>query len=179
MAELTLTPSYTHGVALNQRVAITPFESGAEQRRLLWTRPRYSFALSFLHMDETKRRMLHSFWKARKGMYETFDWEEPTLSPVESEDVGTGDGSDTTFSLEFRNVSAYTIYVNDAEQTEGVDYSIVAATGAITFTAPPALGAAITADYTHKFSVRFASPLQIENVSYQIYNARVQLIEVI
>jgi len=111
-------------------------------------------------------------------MYETFDYEEPSLSPREDEEVGTGDGTTVAFNLEFRNVSVYSVYVDANLQTEGVDYSINTTTGVVTFTSAPALGVAITADYTHKFNVRFASPLQTEEISFQIYNSQAQLVEV-
>ncbi|MBI4282194.1 MAG: DUF2460 domain-containing protein [Chloroflexi bacterium] len=73
-----------------------------------------------------------------------------TLTAVTAQAVGTGDGADTTFTLTSSPVipGSQTIYVAAAAKTYGTDYSMDFDTGAITFTAAPANGAAITADYT-------------------------------
>jgi len=72
---------------------------------------------------------------------------------VTGEAVGTGDGTTADFNLDHIPIvdGSETIYVDGVAQTEGVgnDYTIVPATGVITFeaTAIPELGVVITADY--------------------------------
>lgn len=71
---------------------------------------------------------------------------------VVGETVGTGDGSEDTFYTYYAPVAAdsQTVYVAGSAVTEGVEYNITDATGAIVFTAGniPTAGQAITVDYT-------------------------------
>ena len=65
-----------------------------------------------------------------------------------SEAIGTGDGSDTTFSLsEVPTASSLTLYVDAVVQTVTTDYTISGAD--ITFVSAPSADAKITAKYTH------------------------------
>jgi hypothetical protein len=70
---------------------------------------------------------------------------------VVAEAVGTGDGSNPTFTLAFQNVitGTYTVYVAGTSKTEAVDYTIDKDGGIITFLAGkiPTLGQAVTATY--------------------------------
>ena len=80
-------------------------------------------------------------------------WAEPATyhSPytyrVPGENVGTGDGSKTEFTLGYHPivVGSETIYLNYVPTT---DYEIDNGTGKITFDIPPATDTVITADYT-------------------------------
>lgn len=64
---------------------------------------------------------------------------------VKGEAVGTGDGSTTTFNLDWYPVKpgSVVIYVDSVVTSADVDHE----TGAITFTTAPEAGASITADY--------------------------------
>lgn len=75
---------------------------------------------------------------------------KPVVVPAEY--VGSGDGTTTTFTLDYFPVVAGTerIYVDGVLQTPGTAYSINNATGQITFTTAPAAGEAITASYTYE-----------------------------
>ncbi len=76
-----------------------------------------------------------------------------TMAPltITGEEVGTGDGANAEFTLGYSNVQdgSLTVYVDAVEQTITTDYTVVLATGAITFEAGsiPANGKAVTADY--------------------------------
>jgi flagellin FlaB len=74
-----------------------------------------------------------------------------SLTTVTAEAVGTGDGADTSFTLDNSAVltNSETVYVAAVAKTRTTDYTINFSTGAITFTAAPANGAAVTADYQH------------------------------
>lgn len=69
--------------------------------------------------------------------------------PITGEQVGTGDGTTTIFTLADPPVKSGsdTIYVNGTAQTRGTDYAINYSTGQIGFATAPASGATITADY--------------------------------
>lgn len=70
-------------------------------------------------------------------------------SQVTGEAVGTGNGTQTVFTLANAPVAPTTLVVKVAAvtKTEGTDYTVNYKTGSITFTSAPANSAAITADY--------------------------------
>jgi len=76
-----------------------------------------------------------------------------TMAPltITGEAVGTGDGSNAEFTLDYFNVQdgSLTLKVAGTTQTPTTDYTVVLATGAITFESGsiPANGEAVTADY--------------------------------
>ncbi|MBU0599078.1 hypothetical protein KKF61_08915, partial [Patescibacteria group bacterium] len=71
---------------------------------------------------------------------------------VTGEVVGTGDDTETDFNLDHFPIvtDSETIYLDGVVQVEGAlnDYTIVPATGVITFVVAPGAGVIITADYT-------------------------------
>lgn len=79
-----------------------------------------------------------------------WSWTADVLAPTPT--VGTGDGVQTAFDLAFDNVTpaSLKVYVDGALQTSGVDYTLNAGPNPdqIVFTAPPASGAVITAEYS-------------------------------
>ncbi len=76
-----------------------------------------------------------------------------TMAPltITGEAVGTGDGANAEFTLDYGNVQdgSLTVYVDGVEQTLTTDYTVALSTGVITFEAGsiPASAAAVTADY--------------------------------
>lgn len=78
------------------------------------------------------------------------DWTATTkIVQITDENVGTGDGTTTTFYVANPPVvpDSQTIYVDGAAKSEGTDYTFDDATGEIVFAAAPASGAVITATY--------------------------------
>lgn len=71
-----------------------------------------------------------------------------TVTQVTDEAVGTGDGSDTTFTLDHIPMVGSSLVVKVAG-TLSLAYTFDDTTGVITFTAAPALSAAITASYQY------------------------------
>ena len=71
------------------------------------------------------------------------------VTPIASEAVGTGDGTTTVFYLDTFPVDAGSeaIEVNAVLQVDPADYTLVDATGQITFVVAPAATLLITADY--------------------------------
>lgn len=68
---------------------------------------------------------------------------------VVNESVGTGDGATTIFYLQNQNVisGTYSIYLNNVEKIENVDYTLDKDKGKITFIVAPPLGVSVTSDY--------------------------------
>lgn len=74
------------------------------------------------------------------------------LTSVTGENVGTGDGTTTQFTLGNIPVEEYseTVKLNGVAQTRDTDYTINYETGTITFTTAPGNGVSITADYQYR-----------------------------
>jgi hypothetical protein len=76
-----------------------------------------------------------------------------TMAPltITGEEVGTGDGTNAEFTLDYSNVQdgSLTVYVDGVEQTLTTDYTVALSTGVITFEAGsiPPNEDAVTADY--------------------------------
>ncbi len=67
-----------HGYTLrtNFRTQITEWESGKEQRAAIWATPRRAWDLYF-HRDAYNTSLIVSFFEARMGAYEAFQWRDP------------------------------------------------------------------------------------------------------
>lgn len=143
-------PVYSYSAAYEYQVKETRYESGATQRKSVWPSGQslHSFLCTY-RVPQSTYRTIRDFFNARNGRYDTFYFKNWENYQVTAEAVGTGDASETVFQLDHYPVKAdsQTIYVNAVEQTEGVDYTLVDATGVITFASPPGSGLAITADY--------------------------------
>jgi hypothetical protein len=88
---------------------------------------------------------------------------------VTAEAVGLGTGAQTVFYLDYFPVEAAseTIYVNAVPQVDIVDYTLVDATGMITFVVAPGAGLAVTADYTRDvYTIESSSSFETNDVGY-------------
>jgi len=79
------------------------------------------------------------------------EWKQDLMTKqITGEVVGTGDGTTTVFYLDMIPVvsGSEVVKVDGMPKTRTTDYAIDYATGKITFTTAPAVGAQVTADYT-------------------------------
>lgn len=147
---------------------ITITHGGFEQRNINWeeARARYNVA----HGVKTRAQLeeLIAFFRARKGRAYGFRFKDWTDYQGISEVVGVGDGVTTAFQLIKLYLSADTmeeriitkpvagtvmIYKDMVRQTTG--FEVDNATGVVMFTAPPASGVVIAADFEFDVPVRF------------------------
>lgn len=113
--------------------------------------------------------------------------------------LGTGNGSATTFQLQLtdsttahsvtRDVnyplvspnlgsdSTVVMYVAGVAKTLGADFTVNSTTGIVTFTAAPSNGAAITADFSYAWPVRFTSSA-ISTTMLQLDQAEVRSVAI-
>jgi len=127
-------------------------------------------------------RTLAGFFLQQQGAFGTFLFDDPTDDSVLAQSIGTGNSSTTIFQL-VRNFGGFSepivapnvvasIYFNGVLQSSS-GYAVDAATGLVTFTAPPPNGQAITADFTYYFRVRFADDTaEFENFMYQLWSLK-------
>ncbi len=127
-------------------------------------------------------RTLAGFFLQQQGAFAPFLFDDPTDDAVLAQAIGTGNSSTTVFQL-VRNFGGFSepivapnlvsaIYFNGVLQSSS-GYTVDAATGLITFTAPPPSGQAISADFTYYFRVRFADDTaEFENFMYQLWSLK-------
>ncbi len=162
-----------------RRTDIVTLANGFEERNSPWAhgRRRYDAGLGLRSMDDVET--LLAFFEARRGQLFGFRWKDwadyrscPPSRALSPEDqlIGIGDGVNRLFPLRKRYVSgpaeylrpvrkpvAGTVQVAVAEdvKAEGLDFTLDATLGVITFADPPDLGTRVTAGFEFDVPVRF------------------------
>jgi uncharacterized protein (TIGR02217 family) len=148
-------------------------DSGAEQRRQLWTFPKYDVSVQYDELDFNELRTLYAFYMARRGAYEGFFvFDLASLAGIilahESQYVGRGDGVTTSFAVPGKNTSAHKFYV-DGSELGSTFFSVTPSAGAdgadlVEFTSGyvPHEHSIISCDFTGdlRMRVRFAKDKQ-------------------
>jgi uncharacterized protein (TIGR02217 family) len=164
-----------------RRTDIVLLASGFEERNSRWadSRRRYNAGTGIRSLGDLHE--LVAFFEERRGRLYGFRWRDrtdwkscgPGETPNQTDQaIGTGDGSIATFQLTKRYGSAFAPYsravvkpvsetvrvaVGGVEKAAGVDFTVDAASGVVTFLAGhiPADGAAVTAGFEFDVPVRF------------------------
>lgn len=162
-----------------RRTEIVTLASGREERNSPWaySRRRWDVGVGVKSRDDL--HALIAFFEARRGRLHGFRFRDPvdhrsgapSAAPTMlDQTLGTGDGAATAIQLVKRYAhggegvdrpinkpvsGSVLVAVNGVAQTESVDFAVNAATGVVTFTAPPAGGAVITAGFEFDTPVRF------------------------
>jgi uncharacterized protein (TIGR02217 family) len=145
--------------------------SGVEQRVSEWDHARCEYDIKYGIKSKEDLLSVIKIHRARVGSAYPFrfkDWSDYEATTV---NIGTGDGSDTTYQLVKKysdGVAEVTrtillpvsgtvsIYVNGVLQTVTTHYSINYSTGVVTFVSPPTNTHPITATFEFDVPVRFA-----------------------
>jgi len=107
-----------------------PTDGDYTQRRRRRSSALYQATLSYdnSRLDSDEERELFEFFLARAGGYDTFIFYDFVSRSYPVENIGTGDGATTTWTLGYRDVDNETVYFDDVAQSGG--YSISNRTGA-------------------------------------------------
>ena len=161
-----------------RRVDIVALGSGAEARNTPWAhgRRRYDIGGAVRTLDQLHE--LIAFFEARRGKLHGFRFRDPfdfkSCAPSQAvsatdQALGEGDGEAVTFQLVraygagdaayarpiAKPVAGSVLVAIDGEALAAEAFSVDAATGVITFIAPPAEGAIVTAGFLFDTPVRF------------------------
>lgn len=147
--------------------------SGSESRVGLRAYPLYQFEMSYEFLGDghaqlgNELKKLMGLFLSMRGSLDNFLFTDPTDYSVTDQNIGTGDGVDTTFQISrtygdtftfnepVYNINTITnVKVNGVAKSSPADYS-VNSTGLITFVTPPANGHAVTWTGTYYFRCRF------------------------
>ncbi len=127
-------------------------------------------------------RTLAGFFLQQQGALQPFLFDDPTDNAVMGQPLGAGDSSRTDFQL-LRTMGSFAEPVTAPNTVSAVyfdgilqpvaDYILDAATGLVTFAAPPPAGQIVAADFTYYFRVRFSDDsAEFENFMIQLWQAR-------
>lgn len=147
--------------------AIQRTVSGKELRAANWSYPKWHFTVGYEVLRaaaEAELQTMVGFFNQRQGSFDSFLFADPDDSAVADQLFGYGDGVTTQYQL-VRSLGGFvepvraisgtpTIKVNGV--ASGAGFGVNAATGLLTFTAPPADGAVLTWTGGFYFRVRFA-----------------------
>lgn len=174
-----------------RRTEIATLASGAEERNSLWADSRREYNAGYGIKSHDDLHAVLAFFEARLGQGRGFrfkDWLDykscPPLTPVTPVDqvLGTGTGALASFQLiklYASGAQSWTriikkpvtgtvrVAVAGVEKALGVDFTVDATTGVITFQAghEPAGGAAVTAGFEFDVPVRFNTDYLFLNLS--------------
>ena len=168
--EVQFPPDIAYGAAggPGYSTSVITTVAGYEKRNANWAaaRGRWNVAQGLKTREQVAS--LIAFFRARKGRAYGFRFKDWTDFQALAQLIGTGDGVAKTFPLvkhyasggitEARTITkpvtgTTKIYLNGTPQASG--WSVNTATGVVTFTAAPANGAVITADFEFDVPARF------------------------
>jgi uncharacterized protein (TIGR02217 family) len=162
-----------------RRTEIVKLANGFEERNSPWSHSlrRYDAGVGMRALDDIET--LIAFFEARRGQLYAFRWKDwsdykscrpfDAIAPADQV-IGRGDGSTTVFQLIKRYVSGEQSYDRPVHKPVGetvkiavegtlaardVQYVLDDTTGRVTFLAPPAVDAEITAGFEFDVPVRF------------------------
>jgi len=175
-----------------RRTEIVTLANGFEERNTPWahSRRRYDAGVGLRSLDDVA--VLIAFFEARAGQLHGFRWKDwsdfrsclPSATPApEDQLVGIGDGVAAVFRLQKTYVSGLQSYARPIlkpvagtvvvalagdPKVEGLEFTLDAETGEITFAVPPDLGVRITAGFEFDVPVRFdTDAIQTSVASFQ------------
>lgn len=175
-----------------RRTEIVTLANGFEERNTPWSqsRRRYDAGLGMRSLDDIEQ--LFGFFEARQGQMYGFRWKDwadykscpPSRTPaIDDQNLGEGDGVRVLFELTKLYESGSQSYARTITKpvsgtvkvgldgvavTEGTDFEIDTTSGSITFSAPPTVGAKISAGFEFDVPVRFDTDrIQTSIASFQ------------
>lgn len=179
-----------------RRTEVVTLSSGHEERNMLWahSRRRYDAGLGLRSLNDLET--LIAFFEARGGQMHGFRWKDwsdfKSSAPMALPDpldqlIGIGDGVKTLFQLQKSYVSGLQSYarpirkpvagtvlvaVSEDPKVEGLEFSVNAETGEVTFVLPPELGTRVSAGFEFDVPVRFDTDrIQTSVASFQAGDA--------
>lgn len=162
-----------------RRTEVITLASGYEERNTTWAHSRRSYDAGIGLRSADDIHELIAFYEARLGRLCGFRWKDwadhrsgAPSAPVTAIDqpLGVGDGSRTVFGLNKTYLSgpaSYTrpiakpdeatvvVAIDGVELAAGADFTVDATNGEVSFAAPPAAGAVLTAGFEFHVPVRF------------------------
>ena len=182
--EVQFPADISHGAAGGPEFATSVIvtAAGFESRNIGWAEPRGRWNVAHGLKRREQMAALIAFFRARRGRAHGFRFKDWSDYQAVDQNLGTGDGVATEFQLVKRYESGgierlrriakpvagtIKLYLDGVEQMSG--WSVDAATGLVTFEAPPAGGVAVTADFEFDVPARFDTDvMELSLETYQL-----------
>lgn len=159
--------------------------SGRSKRVSNWTYPIWEIELQFEFLRDTathnELKQLLGFFCARRGRGDHFLFDDPDDHYISDQQLGVGDGSQTDFQLirsidtwvepckNIKSSPAPKIYLDGVLQESGYSITMMDS-GMVSFTAPPAEGVVVSADFGYYFRVCFKDDqADFQKTFYQVW----------
>lgn len=172
-----------------RRTDVVMLANGHEERNTPWahSRRRYEAGAGLRTLDDIEA--LISFFEARRGKMHGFRWKDwadykscaPSLKPTAIDQlIGTGDGVQTVFALTKTYRSGNETYVRRIAKpvagtvlaavardpkVEGLEFTLDAEKGELTFAVAPDLGVSIFAGFEFDVPVRFDTDMIMTSIA--------------
>ena len=145
--------------AIRTKSIVKNFDDQTETVRQKWIYPKRNINLTYEKLSTSEMRTLWQFYISHAGQADPFSFFDTVSDTYTTEYVGVGDNSTVLFSLPSLSATSRTLYVDGSSQTEGVDWTFGAASGAdgedtCTFDTAPGSGAIITFTFTGYLKIR-------------------------
>ncbi len=153
-------------------------QSQREVRSQLVTETLMEFDLTYEYLSQADVATLMGFYCRMRGSYDTFLFDDPEDDSATNVQIGTGDGSTTTFTAQ-RSLGASTRVVDYLNAVSAVtvggspaSYSVVLP-NQIQLSVAPAAGAAVKASFTYYWKVRFVDDsYSFEEFMYNLHQLK-------
>ena len=158
-----------------RKTDVVTLASGREQRNGWWQHSRRRYNAGYGVNSRADMAAVLAFFEERRGRLHGFLWRDGldfssggTMPTALDQEIGTGDGTRTTFQLTKRYGAAFDPYLRLITRPVagsvkiavggvelGSGWAVDVATGVVTFSVAPANGAAVTAGFLFDVPVRF------------------------
>jgi hypothetical protein len=173
-----LVPIYGYRPLKIENVKRPPSESGKSQARDVWGQTRLMPQPIDFELVRADKENVRQFWAAnRTGTWYFYDYDTEDVTTAQN--IGIGDGSNKTFTVLARQISAYTVYDNGTPVSSS-SFTVNVGTGPngedqVVFTTAPTSGHAITIIYTGRlrYLAEFYQPIEIEPLTVSVWRVRV------
>jgi len=189
-----LTSNYSFFRTQEWRTIISEGDSGVEQRRQRWSRPRHRYAITLDPINREDVNKAFEFFKEMQGSYDSFYFEDFNDDAVtDSVGIGTGTTQRYLYTLSSPPVKSKTVNVYtpgkevDLKDPQGDGIlsgtggtgSIIYDTGNLDITVNAPSGQTISCTYNFYRRVRFAADIMsAEMFAYHLYRGTLELVEV-
>ena len=170
-----------------RRTEVVTLAGGGEQRNGRWAHSRRRYNAGYGVKSRADMQAVLAFFEERRGRLHGFLWRDgldhssgPAVPTPADQALGSGDGARTAFQLVKRYGAAFAPYLRPITKpvagsvrvaVDGVEanagWVVDVTTGVVSFDAPPANGAAVTAGFLFDVPVRFDTDrLEVELNSF-------------
>jgi hypothetical protein len=162
-------PQFGYNVSPAENVKRTSPEAGNSYMRDSWGTQRFVATMEFL-VQEADAQVLMAFYDANRLLgFTMFDFNKTSVT---AQNIGTGNGAITAFTVPGKEIESYSVYKDGVLQGSG--YTVSSGTGSlgedqIVFSVAPANGVVVTITTVlrKRYTVEFAESPSVAVVGYK------------